>query len=216
MSASDGAFSGLPARPPKPEAIRSANQSTRVRTQSPVKATDSRPPPVVNPAFFDGRNSEELHALLNDTKLQNALYLSQCPVPAQYAEVLSGLEDEELTTRGRIEALRPNVLEKRFEVENSLIKTRELEKEWENVQRTMYAVLKPSSSEALYNRLQTAVVESEKTSDSLAASFLESQQKDSSDAVTDFIKEYRQARKTFHLRSERLARMKEGRVGGLR
>ncbi|CCG84251.1 protein of unknown function [Taphrina deformans PYCC 5710] len=205
-----------PARPPKPGGIQHTSRPSDVVPLSPKPLPTSSVVPEVDDAFFQGRSLSELNAILENPQLLEAIYWAKHPLPIQYTQVLAEIEDEQQKLRIDLEKLSPEVLEKKFEAENSLIKTKHLQDEWEAVERSMYSALKPYTSDALYTRLQAAVSDSEKLSDSLVSSFLDAGPSPLNDDIHDFIKEYRQTRKIHHLRSERLARWKDGRVGGFR
>lgn len=206
-----------PARPPKPEAIQSTTYITgeEVKAQRQVPSRESDPPEF-DLDFLKDLSVQDLHALLADSALLDAIYESQHPQAGQLAQIVSKQEREEKDARDRVTALRQEAFEKKLECEQSLIETKELEKEWEEVERNMYASLKPFSSSALFSELKSATTESEKLSESLEASFINQNSANQNEGVQDFIKEYRSARKLYHLRNERLARWKEGRVGGFR
>lgn len=94
-----------------------------------------------------------------------------------------------------------------------LQQAQEVEREWLAVEAEMYKSLQPFSMESLKARMARAVVESEQLSESLATSFLEEGSGTiSNDDINDFIKNYRQERKTYHMRSEIMERWKEDRV----
>lgn len=205
---------GGPARPPKPEAIQSIPQRTSPQRQPAVSQIGNLP--RLNPAFLDELSEEDLSQLLNSPELLDAVLQAHHPSPAQNIKLLAGLEQELQEATSRVSKLRQQTVEKRLEVENSLIETKDLENEWEAAELNMYASLKPFSSSALFTRLKAYSLESEKLAEFLESSFLGETPSDQTEGVQDFIKEYRSARKTFHLRNERLARWKDGRVGGFR
>lgn len=206
----------IPALPPKPEAILHAG---RLRSDTPDSQRLAAKPsatPRFDDSFLDGCSEDELQVLLHDPDLLEALFLARHPHPVQYAQVLEDTERKQAELRAHVEALRPEVLEKRFEVENALMKMKALERDWEDTERQMYNSMKPMSPVALQARLQAAVTDSQAMSDSMLTSFLDFGSAPNNDNIQDFIKDYRQVRKLYHLRSARLARLKEGRISGFR
>lgn len=170
----------------------------------------------MDPHILADRSEEELQSLLDDPDLLTALYEAKHPLPQKHLQVLQDMERQHEQVLARIQSLRPSVFEQRQKVENSLIQTKRVERDWEQTELQMYASLKPYSSQALFSNLQAAVSDSEKISETVAASFLETGSTAQNEGVQDFIKDYKTVRKTFHLRDERLARWKDGRVGGFR
>lgn len=207
-----------PARPPKPGAIQ-----CRPRSIDHTLDTEQHHAPLSDSDCCNSLTDSlrtltevELQELLGKPALLDALYYAQHHLPGERAQTLARLEQELEQTRTAISSLRQQVVEKRIEVENSIIETKELEKEWESAELSMYASLKAFSSSTLFARLKAVTTEAEKTSDTLETSFLEGSPLDQNDGIQGFIKEYRSARKSHHLRNEKLARWKDGRVGGFR
>ncbi|KAK9378824.1 uncharacterized protein V2V93DRAFT_375141 [Kockiozyma suomiensis] len=76
----------------------------------------------------------------------------------------------------------------------------------------MYSALQPYAASSLKARLAAATSEAEQVSEALAGSFLDTNARGD---VGQFVREYRQVRRIFHLRKERMERWKEERVGGV-
>jgi hypothetical protein len=76
--------------------------------------------------------------------------------------------------------------------------------------------LKDFSAPALYQKLVAAISEQENLSRGLEESFLEDEGVASEREVAEFVRRFREVRKTAHLRRERKERWDEGRVGGWR
>ena len=204
-----------PARPPKPQGIVSGTRDSETRELRPSTPSASSLP-VLDRQFLEGQSREELSDLAGDTELMEALYQSQHPLPAQHAKVMAEIDGQHATMCGRLEKLRQQVVEQKAVVALSLQENQDLQARWEEVEREMYSALKPYSSSNIYMQLQSAVVESEKTSETLLTSFLEQGVGAQNQDVPDFIREYKSLRKTFHLRNERLLRWKDGRISGFR
>lgn len=207
----------VPARPPKPTEIRPQRPLAEqvLQTRSPDTA-GPRAQPSFRSTFLESRTAAELQALLENPEMVDQIYFAEHPQPKEQAQHLAKLESKQQQLRIDDERIRTRVVELKLEVENALIETKELEREWENTELTMYSSLKPYTSTALHSRLQAATGEAEATTESLLSSFLEVVSKAEGDEVHDFVKEYRNARKLYHLRREHLARWNDGRVGGFR
>lgn len=108
-----------------------------------------------------------------------------------------------------------------------------VEQEWLRVEAGMYKALQPYTMESLHARMVRAVTEAEQLSESLADSFLQTGAPGSGgsnggddgadgneggngasagDDISDFIRNYRKERKTYHMRKEILERWREERV----
>lgn len=120
----------------------------------------------------------------------------------------------------------------------ALCRAKDVEQKWVAVESQMYKSLQPFTTEAFKSRMSRAVGEAEQLSESLADSFLDTLQRNSNvntvnykdlqldhnkhdndiiedisiDDVNVFIKNYRNERKTYHMRKEVMERWKDDRV----
>lgn len=89
-----------------------------------------------------------------------------------------------------------------------------MEQQFFSKQREQDAALSDFSYPALYQRLSAAVGEQEQLCKGMEESFLEGDGEPASEReVADFVKRYKEARKTSYLRRERKERWDEGRIG---
>lgn len=209
-----GEVSG-PARPPKPPA---KEQPRAPSTEAQAAATAYN---TINLPVFADLHDDEVRRLLEEPALLEALYLAHAPAAQHQANILADLQKEQsrhqdLLQRRQIEA------DAAYKAARDAVSAaRAKEQVWEGQERAMYAALQPTTSDALFTRLQAAWVDADKTSEALLASFLEGAggkrgAEETQGEVVAFIKEYRHLRRLVHLRAEKLARWKEGRVGGVR
>jgi hypothetical protein len=104
----------------------------------------------------------------------------------------------------------------RASLTNKLLHLHKLERQWRQKQTEMDDALDPWSPKALHARLVASIQEQEQLCAALEESFLEGDGKASEREVADWVKRYRENRKTLGLRKEKRARFEEGRVGGWR
>lgn len=207
----------LPALPPKPTEIRSQQHPpNQVQKPTGITTPSSNVHEQFKSSFLESRTASELQALLDNPDMIKQIYLAEHPQQRTHVDHLMALEAEQKKLITEDDRMRSRVVELKLEVENELIETKELEREWEDTELAMYSALKPYTSSALFSRLQAQTSEAEAITDSLLSSFLEGASKAEGEEIHDFVKEYRSARKTYHIRREHLARWRDGRVGGFR
>jgi hypothetical protein len=120
-------------------------------------------------------------------------------------------------------ALEAHLKNQRQATQSRLLAQRALEGQWRAKQAEQDAALRDFSAPALYQRLSAAVAEQDALCRGLEESFLEGSD-DATDGagvatereVSEFIRRYRESKKTDYLRRERKERWDEGRVGGWR
>lgn len=96
-----------------------------------------------------------------------------------------------------------------------LFELQRLVEEWESKEVAMYASLKKFGPENIYSLLSSSVNESRKLTNSISQSFIQDVQEHDESSIQSFIKSYRNERKLYYLRSEKLHRFNEDRIGGL-
>jgi chromosome segregation ATPase len=148
------------------------------------------------------QSPELLRALYESTQQSETLYRQQKELAHKNIERARKLTQElhDLDIR-------------RHEVQEKVNSVKEKERQWEETESEMYRAIQPWSLPALHSKLNHITSESEALSETLASSFLDSRGGAADpDTVAEFLREYRKARKAFHLRREWLARWNEERV----
>lgn len=96
-----------------------------------------------------------------------------------------------------------------------LLPLQRLVSEWESKEVEMYSSLKKFGSESIYSLLNDSVFESKKLTNSISQSFIQDVKEHDESSIQHFIRSYRSERKLYYLRSEKLHRFNEDRIGGL-
>ncbi|ORY74142.1 hypothetical protein BCR37DRAFT_227502 [Protomyces lactucae-debilis] len=219
----------LPQRPPKPRAPDPPTQaSPRSPAYTQAHNLHERPSAAASLPILADLQEEEMARLLADPETLEALYLTHShTAQARHQQHLALLQQEQ-ALQARITTLHTQANQQYKQACDAVSAARAKEDLWNREERAMYAALQPTTADALFTRLQAATTDAEKMSEALLASFLEGEVMSpgggEGDAATEasglavgaFMKEYRQLRQVYHLRSEKLARWKEGRVGGFR
>lgn len=175
-----------------------------------------------NPSMVPASASIELHAPANvqEAKIHiiRELATSEALIQGLYENSESGNQIYESQRRSAEQNIQraKDLLERLKELEElkestnkSLQAAKQLEAQWFEVEQQMYRSLQPFSMPGIKSQLEYSTKESEDLSEVLAASFLEGT---SQESVAEFIRQYRNERTTYHLRNERLQRLKEDRV----
>lgn len=116
-----------------------------------------------------------------------------------------------------LKELETRVAHLRESTQAQLLSTHALERQWRQKQLDMDQALAPFSPSSLYQRLNQGVQEQEMICRALEDSFLDGDGEVASEReITDWVKRYRDAKKTYYARKERKERWDEGRVGGWR
>ncbi len=115
--------------------------------------------------------------------------------------------------------LEARLAHQRSAAQAQLLSTHALERQWRGKQADMDHALTPFAPARLYQRLAQGVGEQEGVCYALEESFLEGE--DDGALATereagDWVRRYREAKKSYYLRQERKERWDEGRVGGWR
>lgn len=108
-----------------------------------------------------------------------------------------------------------NFMSKRQQAQQSLGRSQSLEQDWVDLEAQMYRAIQPFSLSGLQQKLDIAIHESDRLSETLASSFLDTtskQEAETSGSIAEFLKNYRSERKLYHLRKERQARWREERI----
>ncbi|CCH45047.1 hypothetical protein BN7_4625 [Wickerhamomyces ciferrii] len=102
------------------------------------------------------------------------------------------------------------------DLNKQLLSLQALTSEWNSREVDMYSSLQKFGSKNLYSLLRTSVLESKKLTESISQSFIQdSLEKHDEASIQNFIKNYKAERKLYYLRTEKLHRFNEERVGGL-
>lgn len=115
----------------------------------------------------------------------------------KYIAQLEDLEKKKHATHTRIENL------------NSL------SAQWQASEREMYSTLARFNRDRIYSILQQSVTDSQKLTESIQATFVSFIDTHDESSIQQFIRTYKDERKLFHLRNEKLHRFQEDRLGGL-
>ncbi|ODQ64778.1 hypothetical protein NADFUDRAFT_52402 [Nadsonia fulvescens var. elongata DSM 6958] len=226
-----------PPLPPTPvELAASRLQASHLRRES-VELTASIPNQL--PAVITDKTVDELKKLasnpfapqiiegalmqeerLHEKKIENFLYKD--PYEQQKTDLETFRSRLDIVVAREVEVLEPL----RATIQQKLEQSKSLETRWLEVEGKMYRSLQPFSMPALQSRMEQAVAEADNLSEVLIESFLSSksnnttnhsnlggQGQESAEVVEEFVLQYRKACKLKHLRSERLDRLKENRVG---
>jgi len=101
------------------------------------------------------------------------------------------------------------------DINQKLLRHQGLAKQWEDTEIKMYSALKKFGPENMYSLLSSSVRESKKLTNSISQSFIQDVEEHDESSVQSFIKNYRNERKLYYLRNEKLHRFNEDRIGGL-
>jgi hypothetical protein len=104
---------------------------------------------------------------------------------------------------------------KKQQTQSRLDQIQQLTKEWEDQQKQMHEALQRFRAENIHSLLQRSVLESQKLSDSIQLTFVSHVEQHDEQSIQAFIKTYKQERKLYYLRHEKLQRYQESRIGGL-
>ncbi|KAK9457915.1 hypothetical protein V1511DRAFT_491224 [Dipodascopsis uninucleata] len=193
--------------------LASANSSFVGNSQSESNTADSS---AVISTILRDRSRHELAELLGDSRSLDALYESSHPSAVSHASSISSLAHDIEDLAKSIKSREPILESSRSQAEQELALAREDEKKWKQKESEMYSALAPYSGATLHSKLRAATIEAEQISEALADSFLEGGGMGTVtvDSVNKFVRDYRQVRRIYHLRKERLGRWDEERVAG--
>ena len=104
----------------------------------------------------------------------------------------------------------------RADVSSRLLQLRALERQWHLKQAAMDDALAPFSPKALHARLVAGCGEQEQLLRAMEESFVEGEGRAGEREIAEWVKRWKEGRKTLGLRLERRRRFDEGRVGGWR
>ncbi|KAK9462902.1 uncharacterized protein V1516DRAFT_671440 [Lipomyces oligophaga] len=205
-------------------AYQSSNQSSQQQhtadrnTTSLGAGSATLDPALFIPETLKSVTQQELASLITDDAVLSAYFTAQHPVSKSHLSTIQSLVSAIDTVGQRIASAEPALAESRTRAAAALREAQHLDTEWHVKEREMYESLQPFSAPRLRSRLVNATAEAEHVSEALATSFLDQSniggQRDA-DAAAQFVREYRQVRRIFHLRKERLERWNEERVGGI-
>lgn len=195
-----------PSLPPKTPDL-SNNQGT----PSPLPA----PQPIPRVQLSDDIKSlptEQLKRLFNSVEVLKGylITLNEKQLNQSVDELDSIIRDIEhfIRTLGQLQSSKEEINRKLPEIQR-------LAQEWETKEVEMYSSLKRFGAENLYSLLSNSVVESKKLTNSISQSFIQDVEEHDEASIQSFIKSYRNERKLYYLRSEKLHRFNEDRIGGL-
>lgn len=163
--------------------------------------------------------------MLQTPELQHAIIhnpeTAHPSIPASTAP-LQALLAQNVALAESLKKLEAHLQHQRESTQSRLLSLRALERQWRAKQAEQDEALREFSPPALYQRLSAAVGEQEALCRGLEESFLEGEVLGSASdvaserEVADFVRRFREGRKTAYLRAERKERWDEGRVGGWR
>jgi Modifier of rudimentary (Mod(r)) protein len=191
-------------------------------TPSPVSQND--PPqiqnwdPVLSQAKIDPDLLEKRIDVLKQLEQSIELQIGMLEDSEEYGKIA---ESQQARAKHLIEKSKSlqgdinNLVPKRQKAQQTLATAQGLEREWVDLESQMYRSIQPFSLAGLQQRLDQAINESERLSETLASSFLDTtskQESETSGRLAEFLKNYRSERKLFHIRKERQVRWREERV----
>ncbi|KAK8088591.1 hypothetical protein PG997_003552 [Apiospora hydei] len=238
-----------PRPPPIPDSGKDGNRRSMVTDSAGLipAARQVQPPEEIPdpgeqwlPKILEDKSKQDLHDILSDPNLLNALtHAPEAGHPsllASHAGLQSALT-ENMTLAAHLVDLEARVSQQRTQAQAQLLSTHALERQWRQKEAEMDAALSSFAPAALYGRLTQALAEQEQICDALEESFLDGGRGappppslampygGDDDAagglatereVLDWVRRYREARKLYYLRQERKERWNERRVGGWR
>ncbi|KAI1776711.1 hypothetical protein F4818DRAFT_358123 [Hypoxylon cercidicola] len=183
------------------------------------------------PATLEDKSKQDLAEMLSDPAVLEALTQAPSTAHASLAatrDALLAALDANVLLAAHLAALEARLADRRAAAQAQLLSTHALERQWRAKQAEMDAALAPFSPAALYSRLGQSLAEQEAVCRALEESFLEGGRGEDGAGggggehlatereTLDWVRRYREAKKTFYLRHERRERWNEHRVGGWR
>ncbi|KAK0633568.1 hypothetical protein B0T14DRAFT_561154 [Immersiella caudata] len=165
---------------------------------------------------------QDLATILSSPALLSALTHSSSTIhPSLRAShtTLSSALAENISRASDLSALESHLAHQRETAQAQLLSTHALERQWRAKQASMDHALSGFAPARLYQRLGQELVEQEGVCAALEESFLEGEGDGgvaSERELSEWVRRYREAKKTAYLRKERKERWDEGRVGGWR
>lgn len=139
------------------------------------------------------------------------------PSIASAQEPLQAALDENIALASHLNELEARLTHLRSSTQAQLLSTHALERQWKQKQSDMDRALAPFAPSSLYQELSQGVQEQEMVCRALEESFLEGDGDTATEKeVVEWVRRYREAKKTYYSRRERKERWDEGRVGGWR
>ncbi|KAH0832046.1 hypothetical protein J3R83DRAFT_12953 [Lanmaoa asiatica] len=140
--------------------------------------------------------------LLNDPAYFQAIFHSLSSVKSLYqSQTELGMANEAIAQTNL--SLQDRLYQLRSETKDAFDQAKSLEARWKEVEREQKEVYQRFSPQFLHLRLRHATTDQDNASEALASSFVQSSSSsgsnDASD-VDDFVKEFRELRKTYHKR----------------
>ncbi|GAB7361009.1 hypothetical protein MBLNU230_g1052t1 [Neophaeotheca triangularis] len=165
------------------------------------------------------KSTSDLHDLLQDPELQNALLTNpettHPSIPASQSH-LQPLLNTNLQLSNTLSDLEKRLTARRSALQSRLLALRALEQSHRSKISETEDALKSFSPMALYQRLNGSVQEQQNLLKGLEESWLEEGGRAGEREVGDFVRRVKEAEKVEFLRRERKGRWDEGRVGGWR
>jgi hypothetical protein len=209
-------------------------QIQHARAPSNLQRQYQQSPTVQAPSIESGwlpegllsKSTADLHSLVNDTELVNAL-AHQHPSYAASLEPLQAAISENLALAQQVAQLEAQVKQLRDQTGQLLLSHTSLQTQWRRKQSEMDDALAPWGPRAMYQRLVSSIGEQEAVLRAVHESFLEGggvgdeyygngDGKANEKEVTEWIKRIREGTTILEKRREMRARWDEGRVGGWR
>ena len=142
-----------------------------------------------------------MEELISRTDLVESLYTS-LPLSIRNTTLLNNSWKETESLSQHIISLRQDLDGLRYKANHELQLLKQKECDWKETEQNMNRVLKPFTTGSLQQQLIIALRESETLSEALMESFLEGSSEDGVD-VMEFTRNYRELRKTLHLRKQK-------------
>ncbi|KAI1268823.1 hypothetical protein F5Y18DRAFT_168839 [Xylariaceae sp. FL1019] len=175
------------------------------------------------PSVLEDKSKQDLADILSSPSLLQALNLSQetiHPSLSHSQDALLSALSENVGLAQHLTELESRLEHQRASTQAQLLSAHALERQWRAKQADTDAALAPFAPAALYTRLTQALQEQEMLCAAMEESFLEGGGEDGNLAsereMLDWVRRYREARRTCYLRGERKERWNERRVGGWR
>ncbi|KAI9857248.1 MAG: hypothetical protein M1824_004924 [Vezdaea acicularis] len=174
------------------------------------------------PEILRDKSKPDLSDVLKTPALLDALSNSPSSIPPGHvprthpAHALQHALSTNLDTATEIAKQEACLLTLRSKTETQLLHLHTMNSHWRNTQARLDKALSPFSPPALYQRLAQSISEQEAYCQALEESFLDEDGKATDRELSEFLRRFREGRKTLYLREERKKRWDEGRVGGWR
>ncbi|RDW66247.1 hypothetical protein BP6252_09882 [Coleophoma cylindrospora] len=172
------------------------------------------------PSALEDKSKQDLQNILARPELLAALAHAEAtahPSTASSQEPLHAALTENMALATHLTDFEARLTHLRASTQTQLLTAHALERQWKSKQADMDRALAPFSPSSLYQRLGQGVQEQEMMCRTLEESFLEGDGGVASEReASEWVRRYREQKKTYYLRREHKERWDEGRVGGWR